>query len=97
MRTMALKCVSACITTYLQRTAPETRGRELPPLVRQPLALTLGLLRKNVLHTSEQRVRRESIQCPAHTLRLMIPDAQHHATLSKLRSECFGKVKRFEA
>ncbi len=67
MRTMALKCISACITTYLQRTTPEARGRELPLLVRQPLALTLGLLRKNVLHTSEQRVRRGSIRRPART------------------------------
>lgn len=57
MRTMALKCICACITTYLQRMAPEARGRDLPALVRQPLAITLGLLRKNVLQASEQRVR----------------------------------------
>ncbi len=81
---MALKCVSACITTYLQRAAPETRGRELPPLVRQPLALTLGLLRKNVLHTSEQRVRHKST--PGPHLRPINSDVQHHARLSKMHA-----------
>ena len=72
VRTMALKCVSACITTYLQRTAPEARGRDLPPLVRQPLATTLGLLRKNVLQTSEQRVRKRHLPPSAGSVPLML-------------------------
>jgi hypothetical protein len=57
VKTMALKCVSACITTYLQRTAPETRGRDLPPILRQPLGAVLGLLRKNAFQAAEQRAR----------------------------------------
>ena len=57
VKTMALKCVSACITTYLHRTAPEARGRDLPSVLRQTLGAVLGLLRKNAFQAAEQRAR----------------------------------------